>query len=188
MPERILEADLDAELLRRNRLGESQAALADAFGCSKSLVQRRITRAAKLEQRRLAEERERARTDRGPQAGSPSLADAHVAIDIRAELERIVREGKDTRSVLSALKELREMDAPPSAESARENLVLPWYEHEHAFVYFFDGPTPKTVDTSCGFTVHRNVEGGEMIVYPGPWGDDDEDEETVEPNLVRPHR
>ncbi len=30
MAERILEAELDAELLRRNRLGESQAALARA--------------------------------------------------------------------------------------------------------------------------------------------------------------
>ena len=50
VPERILEAEVDAELLRRNRLGESHAALARAFGCSKSLVQRRITRAAKLEE------------------------------------------------------------------------------------------------------------------------------------------
>jgi hypothetical protein len=56
MPERVLEADVDAELLRRNRLGESHAALARAFGCSKSLVQRRIARAAKVEERRLAEE------------------------------------------------------------------------------------------------------------------------------------
>jgi hypothetical protein len=60
VPERILEADVDAELLRRNRLGESQAALARAFDCSKTLVQRRIAR-ARSEERRLAEERGPAR-------------------------------------------------------------------------------------------------------------------------------
>ncbi len=124
MAERILEAELDAELLRRNRLGESQAALARAFGCSKSLVQRRIARAT-LAELRLPDEPARTRTDRPPPAVGPSIAEAHAPIDVRSELERIVRDGKDTRSVLSALKELRTIggDTPSPTPSTGRKIV-----------------------------------------------------------------
>jgi hypothetical protein len=108
LPERILEPDVDAELLRRNRLGESQAALADDFGCSKSLVQRRIARA------KLAEERDQPRANGHLEGGEPTLRgladDDHAPIQVRAEYERIVRESPDSRSVVAALKELERLD------------------------------------------------------------------------------
>jgi C4-dicarboxylate-specific signal transduction histidine kinase len=105
MAERVLDAEVDAELLRRNRLGESHAALSDAFGCSKSLVQRRIAR-AKFAEHRLADEPKGARANDRAKPGSPSTADAEAAIQVRAEYERIVRESRDSRSVVAALKEL----------------------------------------------------------------------------------
>jgi hypothetical protein len=106
VPERILEEDVDAELLRRNRLGESQAVLAAAFGVSKSLVQRRIARARLA----LTDESDAVRAAGDIQAGSSSAAAAETPIMIRAEYERIVREAKDARSRVAALRELDRFD------------------------------------------------------------------------------
>jgi hypothetical protein len=152
----------------------SHAALARAFGVSKSLVQRRIARAAKVEGL-LAEEDGRAPVHRRAQAGRSAMPDApdpHAPVNVREQLQKIAR-GRDQRSALGALKMLQEMDGDKDDGRSQDGLELPWPAGEtSARVYFYSVPGEPDLASDAYFTIHRGQVGNDkrpsILVYPLP--------------------
>jgi hypothetical protein len=104
----------DAEVLAAYRAGESQRALAQRFKVSKGAVQKAIARA-------------RARSaEPSPKPNAPaSSTRAHAtrplsSLDIRERLEHEALNARDSRTRLSALKMLHELDGEKSAPSTAE--------------------------------------------------------------------
>lgn len=102
----------DAEVLAANRAGESQRALAERFKVSKGAVQKAIARAK----------------DRSPQASpklSASPGPTHTegsrpmsTLDIRERLEHEALHSGDSRTRLSALKMLKDLEPEESNHAA----------------------------------------------------------------------
>jgi hypothetical protein len=104
----------DAEVLAAYRAGESQRALAQRFKVSKGAVQKAIARAKARSAEPSPEPNASADSTRAQRSRGTS------SLDIRERLEHEALNARDSRTRLSALKMLHELDAEEPASSRYE--------------------------------------------------------------------